>query len=57
MSKYENNVFPYSVQSTVNLPVWRPKDTDVTLMSFLRLFTETEKKVPERKVFFSKLHD
>ena len=39
MSKYENN-----------LPAWRPKDTNVTLMSFLRLFTE--KITPERKVFF-----
>ena len=54
MSKYENTVFPYSVHSTVNLPAWRPKDTNVTLISFLRLFTETI--TPERKVFFSKLH-
>ena len=23
-SKYENSVFPYSLNSTVNLPVWRP---------------------------------
>ena len=30
MSKYENNVFPYSVHSTVNLHAWRPKDTNVT---------------------------
>ena len=50
MSKYENTVFPYSVHSTVNLPAWRPKDTNVTLISFLRLFTETI--TPERKVFF-----
>ena len=38
ISKYENN-----------LPAWRPKDTNVTLMPFLRLFTETI--TPERKVF------
>ena len=50
MSKYENSVFPYSVHSTVNLPAWRPKDTNVTLMSFLRLFIETI--TTERKVFF-----
>ena len=42
--------FPYSVHSTVNLPAWKPKDKNVTLMSFLRLFTETI--TPERKVFF-----
>ena len=50
MSKYENSVFPYSVHSTVNLRTWRPKDTNVTLMSFLRLFTETI--TPQRNVFF-----
>ena len=38
ISKYENK-----------LPAWRPKDTNVTLMPFLRLFTETI--TPERKVF------
>ena len=53
MSKYENSVFPYSVHSTVNLPAWRPKDTNYTLMSFLRLFTETV--TPERKSFFLKI--
>ena len=36
-SNYENSVFPYSLHSTVNL--YNP--TNVTLMSFLRLFTET----------------
>ena len=50
MSKYENSVFPYSVNSAINLPAWRPNDTNVTLMSFLRLFTEII--TPERKVFF-----
>ena len=50
MSKYENSVFPHSVHSTVNLPAWRLKDTNVTLMSFLRLFIETI--TTERKVFF-----
>ena len=50
MSNYENSVFPYSVHSTVNLPAWRPKDANVTLMSFPRLFTETI--TPERKKFF-----
>ena len=40
MSKYENSVFPYSVCPIVNLPAWRPKDRNVTLMDFLRLFTE-----------------
>ena len=50
MSKYENSVFPYSVPSTVNLSPRKPKDTNVTLMSFLRLFTETITR--ERTVFF-----
>ena len=57
MSKYENNVFPYSVNSTVNLPAWRPKDTNVTLMSFLRLFTPrlftfSRQLLPKEKFFF-----
>ena len=50
MSKYENSVFPYSVNSARNLPAWRPNDTNVTLMSFLPLFTEII--TPERKAFF-----
>ena len=50
MLKYENSVFPNSVHSTVNLPAWRPKDANVTIMSFLGLFTETI--TLERKVFF-----
>ena len=54
ISKYENSVLPYSVHSTLNLPVWRPKDKNVTLMSLLRLFTETI--TPKRKVF-SKIND
>lgn len=29
-SKYQNSVFPYCVHSTVNLPTWRPKDTNVS---------------------------
>ena len=41
MSKYENSMFPYSAHSTVNLPIWRPKDANDTVMSFLHLFTET----------------
>ena len=49
MSKYENRVFPYSVYSTVNFPAWRLKDTNVALISFLRLFTETI--TPERFFF------
>ena len=53
MSQYENSVFPYSLHTTENLPVWRPKETNVTLMSFLRLCTETI--TPERESFFSKL--
>ena len=55
MLNYENSIFPYSVRSAVNLPAWRPEDAIVTLMSFLRLFTE--KINFERNVFFSKLHD
>ena len=55
MSKYENSLFPYSLQITINLPEWKLKDTNVTLISFLRLFTETI--TPERKSFFSELHD
>ena len=31
MSKYENSAFPCSINSTVNLPAWRPKDENVTL--------------------------
>ena len=53
MSKYENSLFPYSLQITVSLPEWKPKDTNVTLISFLRSFTETI--TLERKSFFSKL--
>ena len=30
--KYENNVLSYYLHSTVNLPVRRPQDTNVTLM-------------------------
>ena len=55
ISKYENSLFPYYSHSTVNLPEWRLEDTDVTLISFLRLFTETI--TPERKSSFPKLHD
>ena len=54
MSKYENNVFPYFLHYIVNLTAWRSKDTDITLMSLLRLFTE--KITFDRKGFFSKLH-
>ena len=50
MSKCENSLFPYFLHSAVSLPAWRPKDTNVTLVSFLRLFTETS--TPERKSFF-----
>ena len=49
MSKYENSVFPYFLHSTVNLTAWRPNNTNVTLMSFLRPFTETI--TFKRKVF------
>ena len=52
MSKYENSLFPYSLQIIVNLPKRKLKDTNVTLTSFLRLFTETI-----IHDFFSKLHD
>ena len=55
MSKYENSLFRYSLYSTVNFPEWKLKDTNVTLISFLRLFTETI--TPERKSSFPKLHD
>ena len=55
MLKHENSLSPYSSRSTVNLPEWRLDDADVTLISFLRLFTETI--TPERKSFFSKLND
>ena len=49
ISKHENSLFLYSVHSTVNLSAWRPKDANVTFMSFLGLFTETS--TPEGKVF------
>ena len=39
MSKYKKSVFPYSVHYTPNLSAWRPKDTNVTIMPFSRLFT------------------
>ena len=55
MPKYENSVFPYSLHSTVNLPEWKPRDTNDTLMSFLRLCTEII--TPQRKSFFKKLHE
>ena len=55
MSKYENSVFLYSVHSTVNLPAWRSKDANVTLMSFPRVFTETI--IPKKYIYFSKFHD
>ena len=41
MSKYENSVFPYPVHSTVNLCVWRSKDSNDTSIPFVCLFTET----------------
>ena len=50
MLKHENSLFPYSLHSTVNLPEWRMDDADVTLISFLRLFSEAI--TPERKRFF-----
>ena len=50
MAKYENRVLLYSLYSTVNLPAWNPRETNITLMSFLRLFTETI--TPEKKFFF-----
>ena len=55
MSKYENSLFPYFLQITANLPQWKLKDTNVTLIYFLRLLTETI--TPERKSFFRKLND
>ena len=51
--KCPNIVFPYSVHSAVNLPAWRLKETNITLMPFLRLFADTI--TPERKGLFSKL--
>ena len=51
MSKYENGLLPYSFQVTVNLPEWKLKDTNVTLIAFLRLFTETI-IFPKEKAFF-----
>ena len=53
MLKHENSLFPYSLRSTVNLPEWRLDDVDVTLISFLRLLTETI--TPKRKSFFFKI--
>ena len=49
MLKHENSLFPYSLRSTVNLPEWRLNDADVTLISFLRLFTEA---ITPEKAFF-----
>ena len=53
MLKYENSLCPYSLHSTVNLPEWRLKTTNVTLPSYLRLFTETI--TAERKNCFFKI--
>ena len=50
MSRYENSLLPYSLHYTVKLSEWRLKDTKVSLISFLCLFTETI--TPERKSFF-----
>ena len=50
MTKYENSVFPYLLHSTVNLPALWSKDTNVTLISFPRLFAEAI--TPKRKKFF-----
>ena len=50
MSKTENNVFSYSVHFTVNITAWRMENPTVTLVSFLRLFTEAI--TPKRKDFF-----
>ena len=55
MSKCENSSCPCSLQISVNLPEWKLKDKDVTLIPFLRLFTE--RITPEEKAFFKKLHD
>ena len=55
MSKYENSLFPYFLQITANLPQWKLKDTNVTLIYILRMLTETI--TPERKSFFRKLND
>ena len=51
MSKYENSLLPYFLQITANLLEWKLKDTNVTLMYFLRLFTETI-LLPKEKAFF-----
>ena len=62
MSKSENSLFSYSVHFTVNLPAWTPKDANVTLMSFLRLFTQHKMKFPAdlvtftEEIFNGKLH-
>ena len=50
MSRYENSLLPYALHYTVKLSEWRLKDTKVSLISFLCLFTETI--TPERKSFF-----
>ena len=50
MSKHENSLFPNFFTSYVNLPEWRLKETNVSLISFLRLFTETI--TPKKKAFF-----
>ena len=55
MSKYEISLFPDFLQITVNLPEGKLKDANVTLMFFLLLFAKTI--APERKSFFSELHD
>ena len=57
MSKYANSLFSYSVHSTVNLPAWRRKDTNVISMSFLGLFTRrlskfSQKLLPKEKSLF-----
>ena len=54
MSNYEKSIFPCSVHSTVNLLPWRPKDANVTLISFpsIHVYSIHRDNYSRKKRFF-----
>ena len=49
ISKYENSLFSYSLHSTVNLPEWRLKDTNV--LQYLFSVCLLRQLLPKEKTF------
>ena len=49
ISKYENSLFSYSLHSTVNLPEWRLKDTNV--LQYLFSVCSLRQLLPKEKTF------